>query len=167
MRAEGWDPPPEAAPFDPAVATVFTVQDVAGDLRRLRAAADAFLDADPSLLVPEAGLREVASISYTQGTTPSRRRATLETVTFADGGSEVTYLDDAAVPEQAIDLTIGPMTVYQATIHTAAFQPEAGRPYQNPGLAILCFLGAAAGGIALVASILLHDRQPPPRPPKG
>ena len=36
-----------------------------------------------------------------------------------------------------------------------------------PGLAILCFLGAAAGGIALVASILLHDRQPPHGPPRG
>jgi hypothetical protein len=27
-----------------------------------------------------------------------------------------------------------------------------------PGLAILCFLGAALGGVALVASILLSDR---------
>jgi hypothetical protein len=136
-RAEDWTPPDEAAAYDPAVATVFTVQDVAGDLRRLRAAADAFLDADPSLLTPAGGLREVASLAYTQGRTPSNRRATLETVTFADGGTEVTYLDDTTAPEQTIDLTSGPMAVYQATIQTVAFQPAAGRPYQSPGLAIL------------------------------
>lgn len=135
--AVGWTPPAETAVFRPAVATVFTTQDVAGDLRRLRAAADAFLDSDPALLVPENGLREVGSLAYTQGTTPSGRRATLETVTFADGANEVTYLDDATVSEQTIDLSTGPMAVYQATIHTAAFQGVEGRPYQNPGLAIL------------------------------
>lgn len=135
--APGWTPPPEAARWDAAVATVFTVQDVPSELRQLRAAADAFLDANPELLVPEGGLRAVASLAYTQGRTPNGRAATLETVTFADGGVEVTYLDDANVPAQSIDLTTGPMAVYQATIHTAAFQPAAGRPYQSPGLAIL------------------------------
>jgi hypothetical protein len=36
-----------------------------------------------------------------------------------------------------------------------------------PGLAILCFLGAAAGGVALVVSILLHDRERPRRRPRS
>jgi hypothetical protein len=34
-----------------------------------------------------------------------------------------------------------------------------------PGLAILCFLGAAFGGLALVGSILLSDRDATRRPP--
>jgi ubiquinone biosynthesis protein len=36
-----------------------------------------------------------------------------------------------------------------------------------PGLAILCFLGAAAGGLALVGSILLSDREGTRRTPKS
>ncbi|CAN5852221.1 AarF/UbiB family protein [soil metagenome] len=36
-----------------------------------------------------------------------------------------------------------------------------------PGLAILCFLGAALGGITLVASILLSDRDQPRRQPRS
>jgi hypothetical protein len=135
--AAGWTPPPEAARWDAAVATVFSVQDVPNDLRQLRATADAFLDANSDLLAPQGGLREVATLAYTQGQTPNGRAATLETVTFVDGGTEVTYLDDANVTDQWVDLTSGPMAVYQATIHTAAFQQAAGRPYQSPGLAIL------------------------------
>ncbi len=135
--APGWTPPPEAAPYDPAIATVFTVQDVPAELRQLRAAADAFLDSDPGLLTPAAGLREVASLRYAPGTTPTGKAATVETVTFADGGSEITHLDNTDQPGQTIDLTSGPMAVYQATIHTAAFQPAQGRPYQNAGLAII------------------------------
>lgn len=135
--APGWSPPPEAAAWHPAVATVFTVQDVPAELRALRAAADAFLDADPALLQPQGGLREVVRLAYTQGRTPNNRAATLETVTFADGGTEVTYLDDSTAPAQTIDFATGPMRVFQATIQTAAFQPAAGRPYQSPGLAIL------------------------------
>lgn len=147
LPAADWTPPPEAAPYDPAVATVFTVQDVPAELRQLRAAADAFLDADPARLTPAAGLRAVASLRYAQGTTPSRKPATVETVTFADGGTEVTYLDNASVPEQHIDLTSGPMAVYQATIQTAAFQPAQGRPYQNAGLAIIVDGGRSDGWI--------------------
>ena len=135
--ATEWTPPPEAIPYDPAIATVFTVQDVPSELRQLRAAADAFLDADPSLLTPTDGLREVVSLRYAQGSTPSGKPATVETVTFLDGSTEVTHLDNASVPEQTLDLTSGPMAVYQATIYTAAFQPAQGRPYQNAGLAII------------------------------
>ena len=39
------------------------------------------------------------------------------------------------------------------------------RIFGYPGLAMLCFLGAAGGGALLVANILLHDRaaKPPNR----
>jgi hypothetical protein len=36
-----------------------------------------------------------------------------------------------------------------------------------PGLAILLFLAAAFGGIWLVVSILVHDREPPPKKHKS
>jgi len=137
-RAPGWTPPAGLEATDAAVATVFTVQDHVAELRALRAAADAFLAADPDLLVPAEGLREVASLRFEQGSTPSGQPATLEVVTFADGGSEVTYLDDKrSAPDRTIDLTTGPMAVYQATIQTAAFQDPTGRPYQSPGLGII------------------------------
>lgn len=135
--AAGWSPPPEVAGFDAAVSTVFTVQDHAGELDALRRAADALLDANPALLQPAAGLREVASISFEQGTIGGRA-TTVETVTFADGGTETSYLRGlAGAAPRTIDLTSGPMAVYQATIHTAAFQDPTGRPWQSPGLGIL------------------------------
>ncbi|MFN2383197.1 MAG: ABC1 kinase family protein [Gemmatimonadota bacterium] len=39
------------------------------------------------------------------------------------------------------------------------------RIFGYPGLAMLCFLAAASGGIALVVSILLHDQKGPPKQP--
>jgi hypothetical protein len=120
------------------VSTVFTVQDHAGELDALRRAADALLDAQPALLEPVGGLREVASLSFAQGTTPRGRPATVETVVFADGGREVTYLRPVpGAAARTIDLESGPSAVYQVTIHTAAFQDRAGRPWQRPGLAII------------------------------
>jgi hypothetical protein len=37
------------------------------------------------------------------------------------------------------------------------------RVFGYPGLAILCFLAAAAGGVWLLADIFLHDRNSPRR----
>lgn len=137
-RAEGWSPPAELEGRSAAVATVFTVQDHVAELNALRRATDAFLDGNPSLLEPQGGLREVRSLRFEQGMTPSRQPATLEIVTFADGSSETTYLDDKrGAVDRTIDLSSGPMAVYQATIQTAAFQDPAGRPYQSPGIGII------------------------------
>ncbi len=163
--AEGWVAPPEAAALQPAVATVFTVQDHAGELRGLRRAADALLDADPALLDPVGGLREVASLSFAQGAAPGGREATVETVAFSDGGSETTYL--RALPGAAprtIDLSAGPMAVYQATIHIAAFQDPTGRPYQSPGLGIIGDTGRTDGWIEFgPGNVPLRAPTPEPR----
>jgi len=151
-RAEGWTPPREAARFDVAVATVFTVQDHAGELAALRDATDALIASQPAMLVPIGGLREVASLQFVQGATPAGRAATVETVGFADGGRETSYL--RAVPGLAprtIDVTSGPMAVYQATIHTAAFQDPSGRPWQSPGLGIVADTARTDGWIDFAA----------------
>ncbi len=134
--ADGWTPP-AGVPETAAAATVFPVQDSTGELRALAAAADAFLDADPDLLVPD-GLRLVTHLSYAQGFTPSGNAATVATVTFEDGATELTYLGpDEDVPPIDVDLTTWPMAVYQATIHTVAFQGLADQPYASPGLGLL------------------------------
>jgi len=140
-RAPGWGPPrglPVHAARRAAVATVFRVHDGARRLRTLRDAADARLDARPELLVPPDGLREVSALRYEQGTTPSGRAATLEIVTFTDGGSEVTFLEaEDGAPPVDVDLSGGPMQVFQTRIRTLAFQDPEGRPWQSPGLGII------------------------------
>ncbi len=129
--------PAELAGTNAAIGTVFTAQDPVTELAALRVATDAFLDADPSLLVPDA-LREVESVRYEQGTTPSGQPSTVETVTFVGGDTETTFLNDkGGVADSDIDVTGGPMRVYQATIQTVAFQDPVGRPYQSPGLGII------------------------------
>jgi ubiquinone biosynthesis protein len=44
--------------------------------------------------------------------------------------------------------------------------PTEFRLFGYPGLAILCFLGAAAGGIWLLIEIFIHDTKGPPKPPR-
>jgi predicted small lipoprotein YifL len=134
--AEGWTRPPEIA-HDVAAATIFTVQDSLGQLRALRDAADAALDADPSLLEP-LDLRQVVGLSFAQSTTPSGEPATAVTAHFADGGEEVTYLDDRDTLEDwSLDLSDDPMAIWQATIHTVAFQDLSEQPYASPGIGLL------------------------------
>jgi len=150
-RAPGWSPPP-GLPFfaarGAAVATIFRVHDGARELRTLRAAADAVLDADPGLLEPPEGLREVSALRYEQGTTPSGQKATLEVVTFADGGSEVTFLEaEPGAPPVDVDPSAGPMRVFQTRIRTVTFQDPEGRPWQSPGIGIIFDPGRTDGWI--------------------
>jgi len=134
--AAGWTPPAEAK--DACVASVFTVQNHRRDLATLRDAADAFIDAHPGLLVPGAPLRTVTSLRYEQGMTPNMKVATVETVSFEDGGTETTYLTkDAAATDRTIDVRSGPYAVYQAEVGTAAFQDPKGRPYSSPGVGFI------------------------------
>ena len=162
-RAPGWMPPPEAKGFDSAVATVFTVQDHVAELDALRRATDALLDGDPSLLQPQDGLREVASLALAPGTTPGGRPATVLTTTFVGGETEVGFRAASSAAAQTIDLTTGPMAVYQATIRTAAFQDATGRPYQSTGLGIIGDTGRSDGWIEFDAAGALL-RAPTPEP---
>ncbi len=141
-RPAGWVPPDALTGSlrrRAAIATVFTVQDPVQELAALRSAADAAIDAAPESLVPTTGLREAVSLRYEQGATvPSGRPSTLEIVSFADGGEEVTFLDDEpGAPPLTVDLASGPMRVFEATIQTQAFQDPEGRPYQQAGLGII------------------------------
>ncbi len=164
-RAHAWQPPaglPAGDRDDAAVATVFTVQDLAAELAALREATDAFLDADASLLVPEGGLREVARLRYEPGQTPSGRPATAEVVEYADGGSETTFLR-AGAPVFEVDLTGGPFRVWEGTLRTAAFQDPEGRPYQSLGIGILGDANRSDGWIAFDAEgALLATPRPEP-----
>jgi acetyl esterase/lipase len=160
--------PPEALPrwlaHGAGVATVFTIQDSVAELASLRTAADAVLASDPSLPGPGSGLREVASLGYQQGATPSGNPATVEIVRFRDGGEEITFLGDipGAAPMET-DLIGGPMRVFQATIPTIAFQDPEGRPYQSSGLGILGDTGRGDGWILFGAEgELLASGQPEP-----
>jgi len=132
--APGWLPPKELL-ADVAVATVFTVQDHAGELRALGAAVDAALDARPDLLRPRGGLRPVAALAYVPGTTTAGERASLEQrVTYADGSRRTLALAPREVPPQRLDLRQGPMAVFEAEIRVPRLQPPAGQPFQSPGL---------------------------------
>jgi hypothetical protein len=163
-RPDGYEPPPELD-GEPGVgvATVFTVQDSLGELRALGAATDAALDAHPDWLVPD-GLREVRRLAFAQTTTPSGEATTALTVTYADGGTSVTWL--AERPEQAdfeVDLTDDPTTVYEATIRTVSWRPLEGRPWATPGVGFLSDFGRSDGAIPFDAdAALLAEPEPEP-----
>jgi hypothetical protein len=133
--AAGFEPPREAP--DAAIATVFTVQDHAAELRALGRAVDAALDAQPDWLRPPRGLRRAVALRYEPADTPEGRPATRETLRFVDGSEEVTWLREApGESARRIDLTRGPYEVFAAEIRVPVFQDPAGRPYQSVGFAM-------------------------------
>jgi hypothetical protein len=135
--APGWVPP-EGSPNDAAVATAFTVQDSLGQLRSLMDAVDSTLDTHPEYLQAD-NFREVVALRYAQGETPSGIAATVATATYADGGTDDTYL---APKEGAEPFTLTldeswPMAVFETHITTVAFQGLAGQPWASAGLGLL------------------------------
>ena len=137
---------PEEAPKQAVVATIFPVQDSLGQLETLMAATDAALDADPSLL-EAVSLRRVSSLDYSIGETPSGKEATVVTVTFENGETELTYLDNYVdLQEQSLDLQDWPMAVYQAEIQTLAFQDLSAQPYAKPGVGLISDFNRSGDG---------------------
>jgi len=132
--APGWLPPKELL-ADVAVATVFTVQDHAGELRALGSAVDAALDARPDLLRPRGRLRPVVELAYLPGaSTASGRSALRQRVTYADESRRTIALAPQEVSPQRVDLRGGPMAVFEAEIRVPRVQPRDGQPFQSPGL---------------------------------
>ncbi len=138
----GWAPPAavetalERAGVDAevAVATVFTVQDVTGQLSQL---VDDALDRIGD--TPDWGdvqLRQVVGMAYSQGTTPSGNEATVLTVTFDDGTTELSYQSPltADTGTHTVDLEAWPMVVYQAEVPVWNYSGLEDRPYMSPGL---------------------------------
>ena len=98
------------------------------------------------------------------GGLPSRVNRVMDTVTNAELEVKVRSLDAKTVMEglQKIANRITTGIVLAALIMGAStlMQTETRfRIFGYPGLAILCFLGAAAGGFWLVISIFMHDRE--------
>jgi hypothetical protein len=149
---EGYTPPPELdGERGIGVATVFTVQDSLGQLRALRAATDAVLDANPEYLVPPV-LREVASIRFRPATSPSGRAATECLVTYAEGDSQITWLADRAGQETfTLDLSAGPMRVLEGRITTVSWRPLDEAPWASPGAGFLSDFSRSDGAIAFGA----------------
>lgn len=150
----GWEPPDgvrdalKAAGIRgrPASATVFTPQDATGQLRAMATLADTNL--------PDFGavvLREVTTLAYAEGVTPSGEQATVETVTYADGGTRQVFLSYDPGEVFTVDLTDWPMVVYEADLPTLSLQPLDDRPYMSPGLGHLFDVGRHTGWIAFDA----------------
>jgi pimeloyl-ACP methyl ester carboxylesterase len=135
--ASGFRMPPEAPP-DAAIATVFTVQDSASELRALGRATNAALDAHPEWLQPLQPLRRVERLWYTPDRSARGRRATREVVRFADGGLAETWLGGSRGNRpQCIELRSGPYDVFETAIRVPLFQDPAGEPYQSTGFGVL------------------------------
>ncbi len=132
--------------------TTFTVQDSMGQLAQLREAADAFIDADPTLL-DALGLKQVVGLRFEAGQTPSGRDSVQLIATYADDTTEVTYLGARDGFEAFdVDLSDDPMEVWAATIHTVAFQDLDDQPYAQPGVGFLSDFDRSDGWIHFDAS---------------
>ena len=134
-RAKGWSPP-EEAPAEVAVSTTFTVQPSLGQMISLLEAADAFVDATPSMLEPTEW-RRVLSLSYEPGQTASGQPSAVATVTYEDGQTSETYLADEGHPAHTVDLSSWSHEVWEGRIETVAFQDEEGRPWASPGVGLV------------------------------
>ena len=119
----------------PAVATVYTVQDVTGQLQQLVADADTRIAAETD---PWSGvaLKRVTKMDYTQGLTPSGIEATVLEVTFEDGTTEQSYQSplDGDAGTHTIDMNDWPMVVYQASVPVWNYSGFDDIPYMSPGL---------------------------------
>ena len=119
----------------PAVATTFTVQDAVGQLEQLAADADARIDAESGFF-DGVELKRVVGMAYSQGATPSGNDATVLTVTFEDGSTELSYQSplDADSGTHEVDLDAWPMAVFQAEVPVWNYSGLDDRPYMNPNL---------------------------------
>jgi len=139
----------------PVVATVYTVQDVTGQLQQLVADADARFDAETD---PWSGveLKRVIGMSYAQGQTPSGNDATVLTVSFEDGSSEQSYqsvlTEDTGT--HTVDMDAWPMVVYQAEVPVWNYSGLDDRPYMNPSISHLYDTDRVSGWIDFESGLL-------------
>jgi hypothetical protein len=118
-----------------AVATVYTVQDSAGQLRALHDAVDAWTDSAP-WQAPV--FKRVLGLSYSQGETEGGEPATVQTLTFEDGSTELAFLAAQEDLDHSHDLGDDwPMAVYQAEVPVPYFQGLEGQPWMRSGLGML------------------------------
>jgi hypothetical protein len=162
--AEGWETPRDVRDAldaagvegDPAVATVFTVQDATGQLKQL------FADDDTRLGDwGDVQFQRVTSIDFAPGLTPSGNDTTIMTATFEGGGTELTYLEATDPPETGthfVDLgDPWPMAVYQAYIPMPNYSGLEDRPYMSPGVGTINDTERYTGWIDFVDGQLVPD----------
>jgi len=132
----------------PAVATVYTVQDVTGQLQQLITDADARFDAETD---PWAGvaLKRVTGMAYSQGTTPSGSSATVLEVTFEDGSTELSYQSPLTedTGTHVVDMDAWPMAVYQAQVPVWNYSGLDDAPYMSPSISHLYDTDRVSGWI--------------------
>jgi enamine deaminase RidA (YjgF/YER057c/UK114 family) len=118
-------------------ATVFTTQDIDGQLLAIRSRAEAALSSEHLEL---RSFKEVARISYAPGRTAEHQKpAALLTVTYTDGTTEVTEMDPETLypPPLQIDVPGYPYRVFEGRLRTVSLQGVADKPFGTPGLGII------------------------------
>jgi len=139
----------------PVVATVFTVQDVTGQMKALMADADSRLGDSPDW--GDVNLRRVTELTYTQGLTDSGEEATLCIATFEDGETDTTYLYANEEGEHTVDLMDWPMAVYQGTMPVLNYSGLDDQPYMSPGLTHLFDTDRHSGWIQFSDGVLTEE----------
>jgi hypothetical protein len=123
------------APARVVSATVFTTQDVDGEMAAIRSKAEASLT-DDDLTVTR--FQEVTRLDYTMGTTSVHGKpAAILTVTYADGSTDVTELDPETAYPPALDLAAFPFRVFEGRLRTVSLQGVADKPFGSPGLGLI------------------------------
>lgn len=122
---------------EPAVATVYTVQDSVGELAGLRDAFDTAMGDSPDW--SGVVFKRVTYLSYSQGVTASGKDATLCTVTYEDDSQSTAFLAKTD-PENNYEIDLlhdWPMVVYEAAVPVPYFQRLAARPFMRAGAGLL------------------------------
>lgn len=142
---------------DVAVATVYTIQDGTDQLRQLVADADARIGETPDW--GDVNMRRVTHLAYSQGTTPSGNEATVLTVTFEDGTTELSYQSalDEDTGTHDVDMDAWPMVVFQAEVPVWNYSGLEDRPYMNPGVSHLGDSARMTGWIDFVGGQLVSE----------
>lgn len=140
----------------PAVATVFTVQDAAGQLRALREDVAGRMGD----LAGPVSFRRVMRLDVTQDLTPSGNEATAFTVTYEDGETETTYLgpldEEDGVHSAVFDET-WPMVVYEARVPMWNYSGLEDRPYMSPGFTHVLDVERTTGWIDFIGGELISE----------
>ncbi len=144
----------------PAVATVFTVQDAAGQLALLAEDVDARIGDWSGV-----SLEQVDVLDYEQGTTSSGQPSTLATAVFASGGENTAELIPRSGSYGIHQHALGddwPMVVWETELETWNYQGLAERPYMNPGLGHITDTTEYTGWMDFEAGALLSEPEAEP-----
>lgn len=145
-----------------AVATVFTVQDVSAQLRRLVVDLDERLDAAHFEGVV---LKRVVKLEIRQGSTESGEEGTSITSIYEDGSSRTAWAFSVGEDEGNHDVDLGedwPMVVYEGEIPVLNYSGLEDAPYMSAGFAHLTDTERYSGWIDFAGGELLSEPEVEP-----